>query len=373
MHKKKIVILTSHVFLHGYRKASIHFVAQSWARNGHAVHFVTLGHSRLSGVKQPDRYRALRRQQYNRFTQVDENLFAGAYLPILHAFSSGKAIVNRLMAPIFRLYGRHLPAFVAAHIRQADLVVLESGTPLAFFPAVKKLNPAARTLYFCRDLLRSVGAAPVLQAIERETIGQFDTICVPSRHLAQLLPPGGKVVFVPQGVDSAIFDNAVISPYLPGSRNAVAVGDMLFDRASVSQMAAAAPAVTFHLFGVRWTGTVPANMRVYGEQAFETVAPYIRHADIGLAPYRLNPDDVYLAESSLKLLQYSHCLLPIILPAIIPVHRGNEITYHPGDTAGWDEKIDRALALPRSPEFRAGILSWEQVAEKTLAVAFGPA
>jgi 2-beta-glucuronyltransferase len=373
MHKKKIVILTSHVFLQGYRKASIHFVAQNWARQGHQVHFVTVGHSRLSGIKQPDRYKALRREQANRFARVDDNLYAGAYLPLLHAFSSGKAIVNRLLAPLFRLYGRRLPPFAAAQIRQADLVVLESGTPLVFLSAVKHLNPAARTLYFCRDLLRSVGAAPILQQIERETIGVFDTVCVPSRHLGTLLPPGGKIVFVPQGVDRSIFESADTSPYPPKSLNAVAVGDMLFDRASIDRMAVAAPAVTFHLFGVRWAGAIPDNVRVYGEQAFETVAPFIRHADIGLAPYRLTTDDVYLAESSLKLLQYSHCLLPVILPEVIPVRRGNEITYRPGEATGWAEKIDRALTLPRSASFRDGILSWEQVAEKTLAVAFSPA
>lgn len=372
MHKKKIVILTSHVFLKGYRKASIHFVAQNWARQGHQVHFVTVGHSRLSGIKQPDRYRALQREQANRFAKLDDNLFAGAYLPLLHAFSSGKTIVNRLLKPIFRLYGSYLPAFVASQILQADLVVVESGTPLAFFSTVKKLNPATRTLYFCRDLLRSVGAAPVLQDIERETIGIFDTVCVPSRHLGTLLPPGGNIVFVPQGVDRSIFENADTSPYPPETLNAVAVGDMLFDRASIEQMVVAAPAMTFHLFGVRWAGTVPGNVRVYGEQAFETVAPFIRHADIGLAPYRLTPDDVYLAESSLKLLQYSHCLLPVILPEVIPVHRGNEITYRPGEAGGWAEKIDRALALPRSTKFSDGILSWEQVAEKTLAAAFDP-
>jgi len=372
MHKKKIVILTSHVFLQGFRKASIHFVAQNWARQGHRVHFVTVGHSRLSGIKQPDRYRALQREQANRFAKLDDNLYAGAYLPLLHAFSSRKTIFNCLLAPLFRLYGRRLPSFVAGQIKEADLVVLESGTPLAFFTAVKKLNPAARTLYFCRDLLRSVGAAPVLQDIERETIGIFDAVCVPSRHLGALLPPGGRIAFVPQGVDRAIFDDAHVSPYPPGSLNAVAVGDMLFDRASIDRMAVAAPAVTFHLFGVRWTGAIPNNVRVYGEQAFETVAPFIRHADIGLAPYRLTPDDVYLAESSLKLLQYSHCLLPVILPEVIPVHRGNEITYRPGEATGWAEKIDRALTLPRSSTFREGILSWEQVAEKTLAVAFDP-
>lgn len=370
MQAKKIVILTSHVFLDGYRKASIHFVARHWAAAGHEVFFTTVGHSSLSRFKQKERLAALRRSQDNRYEEVEPGLYAGAYLPVVHAFSSSSALVNALTTPLFVIYGSRLPDFAADRIRKADLVVIESGTPVAFFSLVRKLNAKARTLYFCRDLLHSVGASPYLSFLERKQIAEFDSVCVPSRRLGEMLPPGGAVTFVPQGIDGAVFDQAAVSPYAEGSRNAVAVGDMLFDRQSVEQMAAAAPEVTFHLFGIKWPGEVPANVNVHGEQSFETVAAYIRHADIGLAPYRVNSDEVYLAESSLKLLQYAYCLLPVVLPDLIPVSRGNEITYTPGGENDWREIIDRALDWPRQRSYRLGILTWEDVARRTLATVF---
>lgn len=367
---RRIVILSSHVFLDGFRKASIHFVASRWAAAGDEVCFTTVGHSWMSRFKQKERLEALRSAQGNRYAEVEPRLFAGAYLPPLHAFSTGRPLVNRLVKPLFAFYGRHLPEFVRRKIESADLVVIESGTPVVFLDLVRRLNPEAKLLYFCRDLLRSVGAAPYLREVEQRGIGLFDSVCVPSRRLGEMLPPGGKVHFVPQGIEGAVFDRAEVSPYPKGSRNAVAVGDMLFDQVSVAAMASAAPEVTFHLFGIRWRGDVPANIRVHGEQSFETLAAYIRHADIGLAPYRVNSSEVYLAESSLKLLQYGYCRLPVLLPDIIPVSRGNEITYSLEGPNDWRAIVDAALALPRREAYRDGILTWDDVARQTLVTVF---
>lgn len=366
MTPRTIVILTSHVFLDGYRKASTHFVAARWAEAGHRVFVTTVGHSSLTRLKQKDRLEALRRQQDNRYAEVAPGLHAGAWLPPVHAFSSRNTLVNALAAPLFAAYGRLLPAFVGERIRAADVVVLESGTPVVFLPLVRRLNRQAKTLYFCRDLLASIGAAPYLMRAEHRTIGEFDSVCVPSVRLGEMLPPGGKVHFVPQGVDTEAFEQVSASPYPPGSRNAVAVGDMLFDGDAVARMAAAAPEITFHLFGIRWDGGQP-NVTVHGEQDFRRIAAYIRHADIGLAPYRVSRDEVYLAESSLKLLQYAYCRLPVLLPDIIPVSRGNEVTYRLGAENDWREILDRALAMPHREDFRAGIATWEGVAARTLA------
>jgi 2-beta-glucuronyltransferase len=367
---RKIVVLSSHVFLDGFRKASIHFVARRWAAAGNQVFFTTVGHSALSRLKQKERLEALRHRQGNRYEEVEPRLFAGAHLPLLHAFSTGKPFVNALVRPLFAFYGSRLPDFVRHQIEDADLVVIESGTPVVFLDLVRRLNPRAKLLYFCRDLLRSVGAAPYLREVERRGIGLFDSICVPSRRLGEMLPAGGRVHFVPQGIEGDVFDRAGVSPYIEGSRNAVAVGDMLFDQASVEAMAAAAPEVSFHLFGIRWRGDVPANIRVHGEQSFETLAAYIRHADIGLAPYRVNSSEVYLAESSLKLLQYGYCRLPVLLPDIIPVSRGNEITYSLDGPNDWRAIIDKAFAWPHEEAYRDGILTWDDVARQTLATVF---
>jgi 2-beta-glucuronyltransferase len=367
--RRKIVILTSHVFLRGYRKASIHFVARRWAALGHQVHFLTIGHSWLTRLKEPSRFRALSNMA-NRFATVEPNLHAGAYIPPLHAFSSNNRLLNRLNDLAFRLYGSFLPSFARRAVADADLVILESGSALSFFDYVKRINPRARTLYFCRDLLRSVGAAPVLQRIQEETIARFDVVCVPSQRLGALLPPGGRIRVIPQGVDTALFDQDHASPYAPGSLNAISVGNMLFDQAAVDAMVAAAPDVTFHIFGAPWRGVPAENIVVYGERDFESIVPYIRHADIGLAPYRLTADEVYLAESSLKLSQYSYCRLPILLPDLIPFSRANAVPYRLEGETEWRDKIDIALSMPHSPEFRDGILTWGNVAERTLAAAF---
>ncbi|WP_353619563.1 polysaccharide biosynthesis protein GumK [Rhizobium sp. ICMP 5592] len=368
--RRKIVILTSHVFLRGYRKASVHFVASRWAEQGHDVHFLTIGHSWLTPLKDRPRFRALSERQANQFETVAPNLRAGAYLPPLHAFSSGNRILNAANGMLFRLYGNYLPRFARSALAAADLVVIESGSALAFFDYAKSLNPETRTLYFCRDLLRSVGAAPVLQDIQAATIGRFDTVCVPSERLGALLPSGGRIRVIPQGVDAVLFDREQPFPYATGSRNAVSIGNMLFDEATVAAMAAAAPDINFHIFGAHWRGSVLPNVTVYGERAFESIVPFLQHADFGIAPYRLTKDEIYLAESSLKLAQYSYCGLPILLPDLIPFTRANAIVYRLDGETAWREKIDMALAMRRSSAFREGILTWDDVARQTLDAAF---
>lgn len=363
---RKIVVLTSHVFLPDFRKASVHFVSQRWAEMGHDVTFLTVGHSWLSALKQNGHFKALRKTQNNRFSQQQPGLRAGAYLPALHAFSTRNRLANLALRPFFGLYGQYLPEFARQEIANADLVVFESGTAIVFFGLVRRLNPRAKTLYFCRDLLGSIGTAPFLQQTEERLIGAFNSICVPSKRLGEMLPAGGNVNVIPQGVDTALFDGATQSPYAPGTRNAIAVGDMLFDQPAVTAMAAAAADVTFHLFGVQWQGEVPDNIRNHGEQSFETIVAYIRHADIGLAPYRMSENEVYLAESSLKLLQYAYCRLPVMLPDIIPAARGNEVTYSLDKPNDWAERIATALALPRDNSFAKGILTWRGIAEATL-------
>ena len=368
MRQQKILIFTSHVFLPGYRKASIHFIAQRWARQGHDVRVATVGYSWLSTLKDGAKFKELKARQYNRFETIEPNLRVGARVSLIHPFSSRRKALNLLNRPAFRLYGGTLPTALHSALLEADVVVIDSGTALSLFDYVKRHNPEARTLYFCRDLLKSVGAAPILQEIEQQAIARFDAVCVPSRRLADQLPAGGHVHVIPQGVDGALFDAAHASPYPAGSANAVSVGDMLFDEPAVAAAAMAAPEVTFHIFGAAWHGDLPPNVLLYGECDFAAIVPYIVHADIGIAPYRLTEAEVYLAESSLKLAQYSYCGLPILLPDAVPFDRPHAIGYRQDGEEHWREKIDAALAMGRSDTARQGILSWDEVAGLTLAV-----
>lgn len=363
----KIVILTAHVFAEGGRKASVHFVAQEWAKSGHRVHFATVGLSLLSRWTRRSRFDTLPQEQKNGFIELQPRLFAGAHLPLLHAFSASRPFLQPAISLLFRLYAARLPRFMADTIADADLVVVEGGTPLAFLPLIHELNPKAKLLYFCRDLLSTVGASSHLLDIEADWIGRFDSICVPSQKLGAMLPPGGRVHFVPQAIDRALFDAAEQSPYPEGSTNVVSIGDMLFDHDATRALAHAAPHVVFHLFGVNWQENVPANVRVYGERGFADIVPYVRHADIGLAAYRADGREDYLAESSLKLLQYSYCGLPIILPSSLPINRGNEIRYNREGETDWGGLINAAIDLKRTKDLRVSALTWREVATECLS------
>ncbi|MFG1230264.1 glycosyltransferase [Xanthobacter autotrophicus NCIMB 11399] len=308
----------------------------------------------------------MRARQSNRYVETASGVHAGAYLPPLHAFSSRHRQLHWLSKPAFSLYGAYIPRFLRLALRDADIILIESGSALAFFAAARRLNSRARIVYFCRDLLQSIGAAPALQAIEQRLMSSFDLVCVPSAKLGAMLPAGGRVRVIPQGVDTGAFERSRPSPYPPGTRNAVCAGGMQFDQAIVVKMATAAPDVGFHIVGASWRGERPANVTVHPEGSFDALVPFIVHADFGIAPYRSAPALGYLAESSLKLAQYSYCRLPVVLPRAAACARSNAVAYDKSDEMDWRGLINTALAMPHRPEFRDGIASWDEIGRQTL-------
>lgn len=362
-----ISVLSAHVFAPQVRKTSVHFISRELASLGHQVRFVSVGFSWLRALRNCPRYAAITRSQKNRFAPIAPRLEAGAYIAPVHAFSNRNPILDRLGSWLFPIYAGRLPTFARDAILQSDIVILESGTPLAFFDLVRALRPQAKILYLCRDHLQSVGASDHLQMIERRAISEFDSVCVPANRLAQQLPNGGRISVIPQAVEPSAFLAARQSPYPAGSLNAISVGDMLLDRPVLADLARAAPEVTFHVFGSSWNLPVPANMYIHGEIGFEELAGFIRHADFGIAAYAASKNEDYLAESSLKLLQYAYCGLPVILPDSIPVTRGNEVTYRRDSDFDGRALVDRCLAMRRSGALRFEVPNWRDNAIATLA------
>ncbi|WP_425299925.1 polysaccharide biosynthesis protein GumK [Roseibium sediminis] len=361
------MVLTSHVMLPQFRKTSLHFVVEEWARSGHTIYFTTVGYSALSWLKGDKRYPALQDTQRNRYVPAAPNIYCGAHLPLLHAFSSGIPLLSGLEMRLFSLYGNHLPDFITKRLEAADIVVLESGTPLAFFHRIKALKPSVRIIYFCRDMLTSIGASTALMEAEKDVVRGADLIVVPSPRIADQFELAGDVRFIPQGIDKSLFSEARQSPFPFGTKNGLVVGDMLFDQGAVAACAAANPDIYVHLFGINWHGAHRDNVIIHGEVSFETLVPYLQHADFGFAPYTAGPDEVYLAESSLKLLQYATCLLPTLLPENIPGSRGNEVRYSVDREPDWNDVVNAALRMPRDPKWREGILDWADVASNILS------
>ncbi|MBP1848650.1 glycosyltransferase [Rhizobium halophytocola] len=361
----KFLFLSTHAFLPATRKTSVHFVAEALVARRHKVDTVSVGMSRLTAWKKPQLVEgAIAAGQKNRFADTAPGYRSAAYLPPLHPFSTSHAWVNRLTALTFPLYGNLLPGFLRQAITDADVVVIESGTAIAFFDAVQRLNPKAAVIYFCRDRLDTVGASAWLQATEQRIAPLCDRVIVPSPRMADHLPKTARVRFIPQGIDKQVFDAATVSPYPPGTLNAVSVGNMLFDRAAIEAMAAARPDITYHLFGAGIPDDFAGNVRVYGERPFPDIVPFIRFADFGIAPYRLGERELYLAQSSLKLQQYSYCLLPILVPRLLEGSRGNLVGYDRPETQDWTLLLDRVLASAHPEGWRDGILTWDEVAER---------
>ncbi len=360
----RFLFLSTHAFLPVTRKTSVHFVTEALAARGHEVDTISVGFSYLTALKRPALYAGLSAEQRNRFVETAPRRRSAAYLPPLHPFSSRSAALNSVNALLFPLYGNLPPAFMRAAIRKAEVVVIESGTAIAFFDAVRRINPAARTLYFKRDRLDSVGASGYLQRLERRIAPQFDRVIVPTAAMAAGLPQTSRIVAVPQGIDKGVFDACTASPYAAGTRNGVSVGNMLFDADAVRAMAAANPGVGLHLFGAGISGPFPPNVRLYGERAFADIVPYIKFADFGIAPYRLTERERYLAESSLKLQQYAYCMLPVLAPEMLAAARGNLVGYDPAGEADWAGRVEEAVARPHDPAWRENILSWDEVAAR---------
>jgi len=357
----RLLFLSGHAFLPSTRKASVHFVSEAFAKRGHSVAMVSVGYSLLTRLKDPGLYKSLASEQKNRFVERSPRYRTASYLPLLHPFSSGRRWLDWCMSIAFRLYGSILPRFIRNEVEAADVVFLESGTSICFFDAIRRANKNARIVYFCRDRLDTVGASSYLVASERRLARACDTVLVPSPRMAEHLPPEIKLAHAPQGIDKPAFDRCTVSPYPNRSRNAVAVGNMLFDSAAISAMARHNPDVAFHLFGNGMSGDYPSNVTVYGERPFGKMAPYIKFADFGIAPYRMTEKELYLAQSSLKLQQYSYCLLPIVAPDLLVGARDNVIPYDPASEERCGEVVRQALATERDQAWRDGILSWDEV------------
>lgn len=365
----KIFKFTAQAFLPEARKVSTHFLAEEWAKAGHTVHVATVGLSYLTLLKDKALFQRLSETQKNRFVATAPGLHVSAYVPPLHPFSSGNPLLDLLNRPLFTLYGNAIPGYLKTQLAEADAVIFEPGTCLCFYDAVRRLNPKAVLIYIKRDWLTTIGAAPYLEETERRIYRSLDLLITPSSKIAETIPVGCRVEIVPQAINKDLFDADVGSPYPQGSRNAISVGNMLFDEDAVRAMAEAGPEVTFHVFGAHFSGAKPGNVIEYGETPFNELIPYIKHADFGIAPYKMTADDVYLAETSLKFQQYAYCGLPVLTPDLIPDLRGNLIGYSLDNENDWSGKIEAALAMGKNDRFKDGILTWQQVAEKIVDLA----
>ncbi len=341
------------------RKANLHFIAEQLAKRG-PTRFFSLRYSALSRFTHDPRI--VLDARANRIETID-GVDCFLWKSLLHPFNTRRPALRLFEDAWFGQWIRRPPAVLDTWIREADTILFESGSSILFFDRAEALNPTARKVYIASDDLATINVASFVQKTFDRVAPRMTGLCLPSPALAAGLPAGTTNYFVPHGLDASIADRADPSPYSQKG-NAVAVGSMLFDRAFFEVAAPLFPQLTFHVIGsgLADKGGLPPNVRVYDEMPHDETLRYIKHADVGIAPYRGDHVPAYLADTSMKLMQYDFFGLPAVCPASVRGDVRSRFGYRAGSAESIAEALRAALAAGRFEARR--FLGWDQVADR---------
>jgi 2-beta-glucuronyltransferase len=128
--------------------------------------------------------------------------------------------------------------------------------------------------------------------------------------------------------------------------------------------AAVKPDMNFHIFGSHDNKLGLPNVKFHGMIHFKELAPYIKHADLGLQTISVSKNMAVL-EKTLKIVQYTYCSLPILAPALLNLDMSNVFKYERFEESV-KSAIDLALSFDRSTVERAWILDWTELANRLL-------
>jgi 2-beta-glucuronyltransferase len=356
----RFLVLSAHDY-RTPRRANIHFIGDELATRGQ-TRFFSLRYSALSRWKHDIRLPLDARANY-----VERHGGVECFLwkTMLHPFNTRRRWLRPLEYLMFRWYARHPPPVLVAWLREAEVVIFESGTAVVFVDLARKLNPSARLVYRASDSLGAIDSAHYVKRAFARVAPDMDAIALVSPTMAGEVASRHNVYHIGHGIDPGIDRLADPSPYQPGL-HAVAVGSMLFDPAAIADASRAFPEIIFHVIG-SGRGRMPGygdNVVVYGEMPHAQTLRYIKHAAFGIAPYASAQLPCYLADSSLKLLQYDFFALPAICPHAIVGRYASRFGYTPGDAESIVAAIRGALRAPRIRSREC--LDWPQTVDRLL-------
>jgi 2-beta-glucuronyltransferase len=340
----------------------LHFVARSFRQAGWDVLFLTTHMSWIAAsVGQRRRLARVARREANRPVAVDGVTSYVWYTP-WQPVNLRLGVLNRATGSLFRRYG-DLRLDIEPLVAGAARFVFDSGSDLLLFERFKRLAPRAAFVYRVSDDLRSSSIHPVVLDVEAEIAPRFDLVSVPCRYIAEQFPGLRTVAVQHHGVDRAAFDAAVANPYARGAGpNAVFVGNQRLDTGFIDLASAQLSHWTFHVIGS--VAGVPQrdNVRAYGSMPFADTIGYVKHADVGLHTIAPTPGALAFTDS-LKVIQYTYCRLPIVVPAFLGTGRPNFIPYTPGDARSIRGALERALAFDRRRIDPGRARPWDDLAD----------
>ncbi|HWZ48702.1 MAG TPA: hypothetical protein VNX00_10855 [Herbaspirillum sp.] len=357
----KFLVISAHDY-RSHRKAGIHFVTAELAKLG-TTRFFSCQYSLLSQLKSDPRASLL--PLANKKT-LHNNVECYLWKTLIHPFNVRKFTLRPFEDFLFRRYIGHPSPVLTAWILDVDAVFFESGIAPIFFDLVKQLNPRAKTIYVASDDLATINTAAYVQTTFNRVAPQMTALCLKSRLMADSMPQSSNRYVIPHGFDFSVAEHADPSPYQHGI-NAVSVGSMLFDPEFFITASQRFPNVLFHIIGsgsgrLRGYGE---NVKVYDEMPHQLTLPYIKHASIGIAPYRSSNAPRYLSDTSLKLIQYDFFKLPAVCPnLIVGDYAKTRFGYEPGNAESIVSAIKAAIAAPRISSRQP--LLWSQVVARML-------
>ncbi|MEL7091922.1 MAG: hypothetical protein AAFN94_09330 [Pseudomonadota bacterium] len=307
---RRLVFITGH-FPQQKRRTSMLWVTDHLQDDGWHVTYATVGYSWMSRIMRDRRLRALGHAPRTGATRISPTLTG------LFGYSPYHPVNTRLGEPhvLNLLFAAYWRPRLGEPLSQADLVIIESGPPVALAPLVADLAPQATRIYRVSDDIRLLNAPLSLLSAEAQH-QHFHRISTGSPLIAQRFSDHLNVTIDPMGVPHAQISQCRANPYRRTGRPiAVCAGSTLLDMDQVAQIARGAPRWDIHVIGRLKSAapTVP-NVTWHGEKPFSETLAFVRHADIGLAPFADRPGVEYQITNSNRILLYRHTGLPILVP-----------------------------------------------------------
>lgn len=358
---RKVVLISDHDYRTA-RRANMHPIADALVGLGYDVTFVSVRFSALTRFKKDSRDFLWDRANKPELTN---NVRCYLWKTAFHPINLNNRLLNKLSAPLYKLYARMPCGFLDDALRSASHVIVESGLGAVLLRRARALNHSAKIVYLASDDLLTVGVHPCVQTELTKAARLINFACVPSRRMAPGFEwAGNRLFFVPHGLHHADFEVSGPNPY-SAELNAVSVGSMLFDPKFFQIAAARFPEIQFHVIGAGQRFEAPPNVIQHAEMNFQATLPYIRHATFGVAPYRPARQCDYISDTSMKLMQYEHCGIPAVCPTFAAGDNPSRFGYTPGNPSSIETAVDAALERRNDIKPRR-FPSWEDVACRLL-------
>ena len=356
--------MTGHYAL-SKRRAGFHWLAEALWRAGWDVTFFTASFSHLHRLKRDHRFDYGLLELSGKPIKVRDRFTSYVWFTPWHPTNRLPKVADVLLDPLFRTYGRLPIAGAETLVRDADMFIFESTAGLMLFDKFKALNPRARMVYRMSDDFRLLQAPRSMLRVEERVAPEFDLISVTSDFSFRKFRHLGNTRLHYHGIEKTAYDALSSNPYPPGpSANVLWMGVARLDYDFLLAGSQAFPNWAFHVIGPARGLPQAPNIVSYGERPFVETVPFVQHADIGLHTIRWNQGAEHLADS-LKVIQFTYCRKPVVLPDFLRSRRTNVFAYAPGDAISIRSALTAARAYDGTNDpglLRDEIPSWDELA-----------